>query len=179
MSREAQLSTALNEAWAELERKQTYMQNAFDSANLLQIELDALKAANEAAAVARDIANNNAPALAGDPALETALHNAWAELERKQKFLESSFDEIKARDTELELLRQQIAQTNDQAAQSSGLLHPNMEAALKQAWNDLETRDGEIADLKSKVSALDERIEWLLLENKTLSNAIGIDKMRQ
>ena len=64
-------------------------------------------------------------------------------------------------------------------AQTGNLVQPDVQKALEQAWNDLEARDLQILDLNARLEALDGRVEWLLLENKTLSSAIGVDKIRQ
>lgn len=165
MTREEQLEVSLQEAWAELERKQGYLETAFDEAQRLKNELDILQAAQSAA---------------GD---QGALENAWAELARKQKYLEDSLEEIKIRDQELELLRGQIA---DASHTPSSFVAPDVKAALQKAWNELEARDGQILELKAELvssnAALDAaqaRIEWLTLENTTLANVVGVDKMRQ
>ena len=180
MSNEAQLTAALEEAWAELERKQTYIQNAFDSAGQLQQELDDLKASSQAAASLAVSAGGAQPLVAdADPALQSALESAWLELEKKQQFLENIFEELRLRDVELAALRQQVADVTETNAQTGNLVQPDVQKALEQAWNDLEARDLQILDLNARLEALDGRVEWLLLENKTLSSAIGVDKIRQ
>jgi septal ring factor EnvC (AmiA/AmiB activator) len=180
MSREAELTTALEQAWAELERKQSYIQNAFDSAAKLQQELDELKASSQAAEARYAAHEVNMSGNSGtNPELQTALEGAWAELENKQRFLESSFDEIRARDVELELLRQEVAALDSVGGSAGNMVQPNVQRALTQAWNDLEARDLQILNLNATIEALNGRVEWLLLENKTLSGAIGVDKLRQ
>lgn len=171
MNREAELNAALQEAWAELERKQGYMQDAIDTANRLQGELDSIKQ------TAADQAQSLGAAAEG--ALQIALNEAWAELEKKQQFLENSFEEIRLRDEEIASLHQQLADKANAEAESRGLLQPDVEAAMQKAWDDLEDRDIQIVALNAQLEAQAARLDWLTLENKTLASAIGVDKMRQ
>ncbi len=171
MNREAELEAALQEAWAELERKQRYMQDAVDTANRLQAELDLLK---QAAADQAQHGPDN-----GDGPLQAALNEAWVELEKKQQFLENSFEEIRLRDEEIASLRQQLVDEAHTKGQSQSLLQPDVQAAMQKAWDELEDRDRQIAALTGQLEAQAARLDWLILENKTLSSAIGVDKMRQ
>jgi hypothetical protein len=86
-----EIKGALQSAWAELERKQSYLETAFDEIAGLKAQLAQVQ--------------SNAVDTPEMDALKTSLHDAWAEIERKQGYLETSVAATQALQAEIAALK--------------------------------------------------------------------------